>query len=77
MKVISLILAFLPQFLCQSSQCICTTVPCPQVGENNIIMGNGGANITYLYEEHNNIPVVIKGEGYVYPSSLGIASHTT
>jgi hypothetical protein len=77
MKVISLILAFLPQFLCQSSQCICTTVPCPQIGENNIIMGNGGANITYFYEEHNNIPVVIKGEGYVYPSSLGNGSDTT
>ena len=30
----------------QDSPCVCTSVPCPEVGENNIIMGKGGANIT-------------------------------
>ena len=23
----------------QDSPCVCTTVPCPEVGENNIVMG--------------------------------------
>ena len=54
----------------EDSPCICTTVPCPEVGENNIIMGKGGANITYYYEEHNNIPVVVKGAGIINQLSL-------
>ena len=39
----------------EDSPCVCTTVPCPQVGANDIVMGNGGAEITYIYESHNNI----------------------
>lgn len=59
------------------SPCVCTTVPCPQIGENNIIMGQGGANITYVYEEHNNIPVVTMGYGTIFPSSIHNGSDTT
>jgi len=71
-------LFFLP-FLrnAQESPCVCTTVPCPQVGENNIIMGKGGANITYYYEEHNNIPVVVKGAGIINQLSLHNGTDTT
>ena len=61
----------------QDSPCICTTVPCPEVGENNIIMGKGGANITYYYEEHNNIPVVVKGTGIINQLSLHNGTDTT
>jgi len=61
----------------QESSCFCTTVPCPEVGENNIIMGKGGANVTYYYEEHNNIPVIVKGVGIINNSSLHNGSDTT
>lgn len=70
-------LLLLPRILSSDSPCVCTTVPCPQIGENNIIMGKGGANITFFYEEHQNIPVVIQGKGTVLPESLGNGSDTT
>lgn len=60
-----------------NSPCICTTVPCPEEGENNILMGKDGANITYIYELHQNIPVVIKGYGTLLPTSLHNGSDTT
>lgn len=57
--------------------CVCTTVECPQVGENNIIMGQGGANMTYIYESHLNYPVVVKAEGTITQDSLHNGSDTT
>jgi len=57
--------------------CVCTSVECPQVGENNIIMGKGGANMTYIYESHLDFPVVIKAQGSITQDSLHNGSDTT
>lgn len=57
--------------------CVCTTVPCPQYGENNIIMGNGYANMTYIYENHSDFPVVVKAQGIINVESLNHGSETT
>ena len=51
-KILS-ILSFVGTVISDDSPCMCTTVPCPQNGENNIIMGQGGANMTYIYETFN------------------------
>jgi len=63
--------------LLQESPCVCTTVPCPQVGENEIVMGNGGVQMTYVYESHNNIPVVVSAKGVLTPESLDHGTETT
>lgn len=60
-----------------SQDCVCTTVSCPVVGENSIVMGEGGAKITYIYEEHNGYPVVIFAQGTVTPDALSHGSDTT
>tara|TARA_B100001093_G_scaffold185108_3_gene177922 strand:+ start:18319 stop:18879 length:561 start_codon:yes stop_codon:yes gene_type:complete len=60
-----------------SSVCICTTVPCPQEGNNLVIMGKGYANITYTYHVHNNYEVVINAKGTIYKSSLDKGTDTT
>ena len=57
--------------------CVCTTVPCPQPGENHIIMGNGYANMTYFYEDHQGFPVVVKAQGILTPESLNQGTETT
>lgn len=59
------------------STCVCTTVSCPVVGKNNVIMGEGGANITYTYETHGNYIVVIAAEGTITPDSLDHGTETT
>lgn len=59
------------------SNCVCTTVPCPEPGINTITMGNGGSTISYTYETHNIYPVVISATGKVYNSSLNHGSDTT
>jgi hypothetical protein len=41
------------------ANCVCTTVPCPIEGNNHVIMGNGGADMNYMYKLHNNYEVVI------------------
>lgn len=61
----------------KDSQCICTTVDCPVYGENNIIMGNGYADMTYYYENHNNYNVVVSAIGKLTPGSLDTGSDTT
>lgn len=75
-KILS-ILSFVGTVISDDSPCMCTTVPCPQNGENNIIMGQGGANMTYIYETFNEIPVIVSGYGTVLPSSLHNGSETT
>ena len=57
--------------------CVCTTVQCPVPGNNPLTEGDGGAQITYRYTDHNGQPVVTSAEGYVYPSSLGHGTDTT
>ena len=60
----------------QESPCICTAVSCPQIGENDIVMGNNEAKMTYIYESHNDIPVVISAKGVLMPESLDNGSKT-
>ena len=60
----------------QDSPGVCTTVPFPEVGENTIIMGNGNAEMTYIYESHNNFPVVVSAKGTLNPESLDNGSGT-
>ena len=64
-------------FCDKNTDCVCTSVPCPEVGENNIIMGNGNAKMTYYYENHNNYPVVISAKGELTPGSLDSGTETT
>lgn len=59
-----------------NTTCVCTTVPCPVAGNNQLEEG-GSALITYRYTDHNGQPVVTSAEGYVYPSSLGKGTDTT
>ena len=59
------------------SPCVCTTVPCPESGYNQIEMGNGGSTIHYYYEIHNSYPVVVSAYGTVYNSSLNHGTETT
>ena len=59
------------------TECICTTVPCPEVGKNLIIMGDGSAKITYEYKLHNNYPVVISAYGEVTQKDLDHGTETT
>ena len=48
---------FLSWFHAYASNCVCTTVPCPVVGENKLIEGINGKGI-YYYENHNDQPIV-------------------
>lgn len=72
----SIFLLFLQIYLTHTS-CVCTTVPCPVEGNNNVIMGNGYANINYIYTLHNNYEVVISASGTITPDSLDNGSDTT
>ena len=63
--------------LLSSSSCVCTTVDCPKTGENNIIMGNGYANMNYIYEQHGNYIVVTYASGILLPQSLDQGTETT
>ena len=49
----SLFLLFLQIYLTNAS-CVCTTVSCPIEGNNKVIMGNGSANINYIYKMLEN-----------------------
>jgi hypothetical protein len=71
------IISILVQYISGQSTCICTTVPCPQEGINNIIMGNGHAKMEYNYILQNDIPVVSLANGILDPQSLDNGSETT
>lgn len=60
-----------------TSECVCTTVQCPVEGENHIIMGNGNADMTYIYELHNSHEVVTSASGIITPESLNNGTKTT
>ena len=72
-----LILSCLQLYAIQASSCVCTTVDCPIEGNNSIVMGNGGANIDYLYTKHSEYEVVISACGTITPDSLDNGSGTT
>ena len=69
---------FLAQLFCgtgeyvslSDSVCVCTTVDCPAVGKNPIVMGNGYAHITYTYEKHNQNNVDSYATGEITPNRL-------
>ena len=71
------IILFFPLSLTISTTCICTTVECPTTGQNNITMGNGYANIDYIYSYHSNHPVVISAIGTLSPDALDHGTETT
>jgi len=60
-----------------ASDCVCTSVSCPVQGENDIIMGNGNADLTYIYEEHKQHNVVVHVNGIITPESLDTGTKTT
>ena len=60
-----------------STSCICTTVPCPEPGENTLIMGNGTAVITYDYVQHGDFIVVSSANGEITPIDLDHGTDTT
>ena len=59
------------------SQCVCTTVECPVEGKNIIAMGDGYADMTYYYENHNGYNVVVSAKGELTPGSLDTGTDTT
>ena len=71
------VLLLLPLVSVFSSDCVCTTVECPQKGINNVIMGNGNAHIDYVYEYQNDQLVVTSASGTIYPESLNYGTETT
>jgi len=77
MLFLKTILVFIHFVTIQTTNCVCTTVTCPDEGHNKIIMGNGGAIIDYIYSSHNNHEVVVSASGIVAPSSLDHGSGTT
>lgn len=60
-----------------TSSCICTTVQCPVIGINTLVMGNGGSTIHYTYIQQNDVPVISSAEGTVTIDSLDNGSDTT
>ena len=72
-----LLLSFIQVCVTQTSQCVCTSVECPVEGTNSIIMGNGNANITYLYTKQNEHEVVISAFGTITPDALDNGTGTT
>ena len=72
-----IISVFLVGVSSQESPCVCTTVPCPVIGENDIVMGNGGVQMSYVYELHNTMPVVVSAKGTLTPESLDHGTDTT
>ena len=64
--------------LCNAeSKCVCTTVPCPDIGMNLIQMGGGTAKITYEYKLHGDYPVVVNAYGAITPLDLDYGTDTT
>ena len=78
-------LLLLAQLLCRAggqrsltdSACVCTTVDCPALGKNPIVMGNGHAHLTYVYEQHNQHNVVSYVSGEITAQSLNTGTETT
>ena len=60
-----------------SSSCICTSVQCPVVGVNTLVMGNGGSTVKYTYVQHNEHIVVSSVTGIVSPASLDKGTEPT
>ena len=57
--------------------CVCTTEPCPVVGENTLHMGDGTAVVTYDYVRHGDYIVVVSATGEITPADLDHGTETT
>ena len=64
------------QTLGASSECICTTAPCPVSGVNHMTEG-GGAQGTYNYVIHDGHAVVTSASVKIGPSNLDKGTDTT
>jgi len=63
--------------LYDATSCICTTVQCPTVGVNTLVMGGGYSTIHYTYINQNDFTVVSSAEGVVLVDSLDKGTGTT
>ena len=57
--------------------CVCTTVDCPIQGKNSLVMGDGNAHMSYIYDQHEEYLVVTSATGTLTPGSLDNGSETT
>ena len=57
--------------------CVCTTVDCPIQGKNSLVMGDGNAHMSYIYDQHGEYLVVTSATGTLTPGSLDNGSETT
>ena len=73
------LLIFLTLFVnfVNSEYCVCTTVSCPEVGSNHIVMGNGNANMYYYYINRGEFNVILSANGTINTNSLDNGSETT
>lgn len=71
-----LLFSFFSWFNVCASNCVCTTVPCPVVGENKLIEGINGKGI-YYYENHNDQPVVTNVFATITNNDLDKGTGTT
>ena len=71
------LLASLLRIVQSSEYCVCTTVPCPQAGNNHLVMGNGYATLDYTYSIHGEFPVVTAAKAVLEPQSLDNGTETT
>tara|TARA_R110002074_G_scaffold27913_2_gene80644 strand:- start:56 stop:658 length:603 start_codon:yes stop_codon:yes gene_type:complete len=59
-----------------TSPCICTTVPCPVVGNNSLEEGGGGAGV-YQYINHSGFSVVSTAFATITSKDLDMGTGTT
>ena len=57
--------------------CVCTTVECPMQGKNSLVMGDGNAHMSYIYDQRGEYFVVTSATGTLTPESLDNGSETT
>ena len=59
-----------------ASSCVCTTVPCPVVGINSLATRSGHVG-SYIYTDHEGVPVVISVNINISVEDLDTGSQTT
>ena len=76
MNYILILSTFLSLYNTVISDCVCTTVPCPINGENELIEGINGKGV-YYYENHNDQLVVKKAFATITNNDLDQGTGTT
>jgi hypothetical protein len=59
-----------------TTECICTTVPCPVNGNNSLTEGGGSTGV-YHYITHSGFPVVGSASATITPKDLDMGTGTT